>query len=322
MVEIPAFDNIAFETLDADLCDESFPSFVKDLGVSIPSLDSPSLKRPNILRFRMLRHTSCQLPNNAPLDTHLLAKCANHLPQPARRHNPRCLPPKTASSDTRYAKMPHRSILKGRRASTSPKRPQSGSTSLNKDPVDPEDIDVNDMAMPADADVDLTMARTYASSSRTSCLDSADACAVSGKRASWYYNSDVDPALHAYHVVEQKQYHLYPLEDDDNNDEETMYSTYRLRELWIRNWSPANSILMLSHPHELFDARLFSIHPKTHQIRAFVPYDGITEYHGKKQLYLGTLIFLPYNITTICATMRIWPPSSYILERPRRKIAP
>jgi hypothetical protein len=39
---------------------------------------------------------------------------------------------------------------------------------------------------------------------------------------------------------------------------------------------------LLSHLHELFDARLFSIDPKTHKIRAFVPYDVITEYHGRK----------------------------------------
>ncbi|GKU08748.1 hypothetical protein FLAG1_11753 [Fusarium langsethiae] len=279
------WENIAFETLDTDLCHESFPSFVQDLSLPVPSLDSPNLKRPNILRFRILHHSSCQLPNDAPLDTHLQAKCVQYLPQPVRRHNPRYLPPKTASSDPRYARMPHRSILKGRRVSTSPKRPRSGSVSPNKDPTAPEDIDVNDVVMPANTDVDLAMARKYASSFRTSCLDSANTCAVSGKGASWYFNSDVGPALHACHIVEQKQYHLYPVEDDDDDDDEeeqTMYSTHRLRELWIRTWSPGNSILMLSHLHELFDARLFSIHPKTHRIRAFVPYDVITEYHGRK----------------------------------------
>ena len=32
----------------------------------------------------------------------------------------------------------------------------------------------------------------------------------------------------------------------------------------------------------LFEARLISIHPDTHMIRAFVPYDFITDFNGKK----------------------------------------
>lgn len=39
---------------------------------------------------------------------------------------------------------------------------------------------------------------------------------------------------------------------------------------------------MLSHLHKCFDARLISIHPETHLIRAFVNYDVITDFHGKK----------------------------------------
>lgn len=39
---------------------------------------------------------------------------------------------------------------------------------------------------------------------------------------------------------------------------------------------------MLSHLHKCFDARLISIHPKTHLVRAFVNYDILVEYHGQK----------------------------------------
>lgn len=39
---------------------------------------------------------------------------------------------------------------------------------------------------------------------------------------------------------------------------------------------------MLSHLHKCFDARLISIHPETHLIRAFVNYDVITDFHGQK----------------------------------------
>ncbi|KAG7402914.1 hypothetical protein Forpe1208_v016786 [Fusarium oxysporum f. sp. rapae] len=275
--------NIAFETLDQDSFHDSFPSLIRDLSISVPSLDSPNLKRPNVLRFRIFRHTPCQLPDDSPLHAHLQAKCAHHLPQPVRRHNMRYLPPKTASSDSRYAIMPYRSTLKGRRGSVSPKRPRSGSTSPNKDTsADPDDMDVSEMVMPANMDLDLGKARKYSNNFRTSCLDNANACAVSGKGASWYFNSDIGPALHACHIVEQKQYHLYPRDDDDQDNEDTMYSPRRLGELWLRTWSSRNSILLLSHLHELFDARLFSIDPKTHKIRAFVPYDVITEYHGRK----------------------------------------
>ncbi|UPL04367.1 hypothetical protein LCI18_015301 [Fusarium solani-melongenae] len=34
--------------------------------------------------------------------------------------------------------------------------------------------------------------------------------------------------------------------------------------------------------HELFNARLFSIHPDTLRVRAFVPYDLILEHHGSR----------------------------------------
>lgn len=61
---------------------------------------------------------------------------------------------------------------------------------------------------------------------------------------------------------------------------DSRYSTRRLREAWDRTWSAKNGILLLSHLHELFDARLFSIHPDTLRIRVFVPYDVISDYHG------------------------------------------
>ncbi|CAH0019331.1 unnamed protein product [Clonostachys rhizophaga] len=252
------WENIAFESLDRDSCHDSFPSLIRDLSISVPSLDSPNLKRPKVLRFRIFRHT----PSN----------CAQHLPQPVRRRNLRYLLPKTASSDSRHAVMPYRSTLKGRRGgSVSPKRPRSGSASPSKDAlVDPDDVDASEMVMPANMDLDLANARKYSNNFQTSYFDNAKAY--------------IGPALHACHIVEQKQYHLYPRDDDDQDDEATMYSSRRLGELWLRTWSSSNSILLLSHLHELFDARLFSIDPKTHRIRAFVPYDVITEYHGRKAI--------------------------------------
>ncbi|KAF4963967.1 hypothetical protein FSARC_8069 [Fusarium sarcochroum] len=105
--------------------------------------------------------------------------------------------------------MPHRSVPKGRRGSVSPKRQRSGSTSPNKDaPADTDEAEVREMVMRASMNLDMTQAKNQASSFRTSCLDNANACAVSGKGSSWYFNSDIGPALHACHILEQKQYHL------------------------------------------------------------------------------------------------------------------
>lgn len=200
----------------------------------------------------------------------------------------RYLPPKTSSSDPRFAVMPHRKTLKGRTGSLSPKRPRSGSMSPTKDgSADADDVDISDMVMPATMDPEFAKARQYAASFRRSCLDNANVCAVSGKGQSWYFNSDTGPALQACHIVEQKHYHLYPRdedEDEDEDEEEVVDSTRRLQDLWERTWSSSNGILLLSHLHDLFDARLFSIHPDSHIIRAFVPYDVITEFHGKKAI--------------------------------------
>ncbi|KAH6896734.1 hypothetical protein B0T10DRAFT_556604 [Thelonectria olida] len=39
---------------------------------------------------------------------------------------------------------------------------------------------------------------------------------------------------------------------------------------------------MMSHLHELVDARLFSVHPDTLQVRAFVPYNVLIPYNGQE----------------------------------------
>lgn len=46
---------------------------------------------------------------------------------------------------------------------------------------------------------------------------------------------------------------------------------------------------MMSSLHRCFDMRLFSIHPTKHIVRAFVDYDLITDFHGRK-------VDLPRNI--------------------------
>jgi hypothetical protein len=100
---------------------------------------------------------------------------------------------------------------------------------------------------------------------------------------SWYANPTIGPALHACHIVPQQHYHLYPDPEavpGEVQPQSAMSSNRRLMQAWENTWDPANGILLLSHLHELFDARLFSIHPKTLQIRVFMPYDVLLGYHG------------------------------------------
>lgn len=120
---------------------------------------------------------------------------------------------------------------------------------------------------------------------RSKCLMAARQCAVSGRGKSWCNYPTVGPSLQAYHIVPQQHYHVYPNPDGlgnrDNDDDDVLYSSARLKGAWKRTWSAENGILLLSHLHELFDARLFSIHPDTLRVRAFVPFDVLLDYHGR-----------------------------------------
>ena len=100
----------------------------------------------------------------------------------------------------------------------------------------------------------------------------------------WCANPNIGVALQACHIVPQQQYHIYPdLEAaaDERQAGTERVSTRRLMQAWECTWVPENGILLFSHLHDMFDTRLFSIHPKTHWIRVFMPYDVLLEYHGR-----------------------------------------
>ncbi|KAL7958534.1 hypothetical protein V8C34DRAFT_314004 [Trichoderma compactum] len=165
-----------------------------------------------------------------------------HIPLPTRRRDPRYLPPKRAT---------------GIRSLRSPsKRSASGSVSPDKNselgqlPMHKEESFVN-----------MTIAKF-----RLSLFTFARQCAVSGKGWTWCYSPAIGPAVQACHI---------------SNDGLEL-SPQRLLKAWESTWAFSNGILLLSHFHELFDSRLFSIHPDTLQIRAFVPFDVICDYHGRK----------------------------------------
>ncbi|POR32471.1 Uncharacterized protein TPAR_07325 [Tolypocladium paradoxum] len=283
------WDDIAFG-LTGRPSSSSLSPFVaeQDLDQPVLSLPSSNSKQPNILRYHLVHHKSsdCNLPSNSPLAAHLKAKCAQHLPRPVRRRDPRYLPPKRPSSDPRFSRMPLRRTFKARTGSQSPpKRSASGSVSPRKDSSnDANDEDVTSMVTPPTMNIAVDFATKTIAAFRSSCLVSANRCAVSGKGESWCISPAIGPALQACHIVPQQHYHVYPGTDDPDNDVggSTEDSPRYLQEAWQQTWSPKNGILLMSHFHELFDQRLFSIHPETFRIRAFVPYDVLIDYNGRQ----------------------------------------
>lgn len=177
--------------------------------------------------------------------------------------------------------MPFRRSLKTRTSSQSPKR-RSGSSSPTKEN---EFQDISELYTPPKMEILPEDARKTAESFRRNCLINADSCAVSGEGRSWCISPAVGPALQACHIIPQQHYHLYPdhlYEGRADDGDDVEFSAERLKQAWTNTWSNRNGILLMSHLHELFDARLFSIHPDTHRIRAFVPYDVITKFNGQK----------------------------------------
>jgi hypothetical protein len=115
------------------------------------------------------------------------------------------------------------------------------------------------------------------------CLIHADRCAISGKGQSWCIIPSIGPGLHASHIIPQQHFYLYPRHDQKNaTDGEVEVNNERLVQAWTDTWSSKNGILLMNDIRQLFEARLISIHPDTHTIRAFVPYDVITDFNGKK----------------------------------------
>ncbi|OBS16238.1 hypothetical protein FPOA_13042 [Fusarium poae] len=272
------WDDVAFALVSRHKSLSGSPHLVttEDRNLQVPSLACPEVQERAVVQYHLVRHSAeCNLSSDAPLNAHLQARCATHIGRPTRRPEPRYLPPKKPSSDPRIAAMPFRRTLKGRTSSQSPKRRASGSVSPRKQQ---EEEDVASIVAPPNMDeINHESARQIMTQFRSSCLVMAGRCAVSGKGRSWCINPTVGPGLQACHIIPQQHYHLYP---DSRGDQSTETCSRRLVEAWMQTWSATNGLLLMSHLHEAFDARLFSIHPETLRIRAFVPYDVIMDYHG------------------------------------------
>lgn len=147
------------------------------------------------------------------------------------------------------------------------------------------DEDLVNMVAPPECNISDERAKTTMANFRTSCLTSARQCAVTGMGRSWCNSPTIGPALQACHIVSPLDYHTYPdpeADADETHDGGEMASPRRLEQAWERTWGPENGVLLFSHLHDMFDQRLFSIHPDTLQIRVFMPYDILLAYHGRR----------------------------------------
>uniref|UniRef100_A0A4E9EJU9 HNH nuclease domain-containing protein n=1 Tax=Gibberella zeae TaxID=5518 RepID=A0A4E9EJU9_GIBZA len=238
------------------------------------------------------------------------AKCAKHLPNPSRCPNPRYLPPNKTPSDPKLAVMPLRKKLKARSVSPS-KRSVSGSTSPTKEEVDDE---FENVVAPASMEIDLDEARRVTNEFRSSCLNRATFCPAIG------------PGIQACHIIPQHHYHVYPVAGGDADDAVPLGSSNRrLKEAWQSTWSPRNGILLMKHLHDFFDARLFSIHPRTLRIRVFVPYDALTRFNGERASVPNTIdrkALRHHFATDLLATPTSGDPGNGRVGDPTKKSRP
>ncbi|RGP69184.1 hypothetical protein FLONG3_7820 [Fusarium longipes] len=276
------WENMAFMLVDSpDDVKRKLHSLVadEDLTLPVPGLQSPSPKDQRIVTYHVILHKPCEISFDKPLEDHLKDKCAQHISRPTRRLDSRYVPLNKSSLDPRYAKRPFRRTTNIRRASQSPKRRRSSSSSV----TDGEQEDIKNLLIPPKMDLSPDDARQTIETFRHNCLIHADRCAISGKGQSWCITPSVGPGLQACHVVPQQHFHLYPTHNRKNvgSDNEVEISNEGLSQAWTDTWSSKNGILLMNDIRQLFEARLISIHPDTYKIRAFVPYDVITDFNGK-----------------------------------------
>ncbi|KAK7428365.1 hypothetical protein QQZ08_005122 [Neonectria magnoliae] len=173
----------------------------------------------------------------------------------------------------------HAAQIKARSGSQSPpKRLASSLSPTRRD--DQDDDDMAKMVAPLSMNIDEKAAKVIMDNFRSSLLLTTSCCAISGLGDSWVVSPAIGPALQACHIIPQRHFHLYPGADTYSDDDEDCRR--QIHESWRQTWNPKNGIMLMSHLHELFDARLISIHPDTLRIRVFVPYNVLTVNNGQE----------------------------------------
>ncbi|KAL8383699.1 hypothetical protein RB595_010752 [Gaeumannomyces hyphopodioides] len=247
------------------------------------------------VRIVVAHHDSdaCHVPGETDLTPHRQGGCAI-LVRPKRRQHSFYLPINQKSNDPVVAAFPFR-----RRRNLSPSKrsqigsqigsgsPSRGSESEATETAEHSDVVGPSMLMDVAAQKE---ARKQQHDFRSVALGISDRCAVTKLGKSWCPIPAVGPGIHVAHIVPQLQYHLYPPEDDDAADIQQQQQQQQqsasvptdLMVAWNKTWSADNSIVLSASIHEAFDQRLLAIHPDSHKIRVFAPYDLIIPYHGHK----------------------------------------
>lgn len=193
----------------------------------------------------------------------LKGTCIQAASRPKLRQHARYLPIGKAASGPLLKTALLRGEERQRTASTSPKRSDNGP--LYDDDEFPESL------------YNTEDARKHMAAFRESVLKVGDAqCAITGKGGGWW-GKGVGPAIYAAHIVPQLHWSVYP----DSRQNVVQEERSLLQHAWEHTWAQPNGLLLASHLHTCFDARLVSIHPETRKVRAFMPYDMILDYHGK-----------------------------------------
>ncbi|KAI1271424.1 hypothetical protein F5Y07DRAFT_344273 [Xylaria sp. FL0933] len=190
--------------------------------------------------------------------------------RPRRRFEPRYLQIGKPHVFDGFGTVPIRgqSSRRLRNASTSPERSQSRSGDDAGDGYPPALVEKDE----AGSLIDVF---------RESVLATAGSrCAISGKGKVWGPDDVAfGPAIRAAHIIPQIHWSVYP---DGNQQIAAADDSEALRYSWLSTWQYRNGIALAAHLHICFDLRLISIDPRSNRIRAFMPYDLITEYHNKE----------------------------------------
>ncbi|WJG35812.1 uncharacterized protein FOBCDRAFT_251859 [Fusarium oxysporum Fo47] len=195
---------LCFEFNARDNDEQQIPKLIEgnDRRLAVPSLPNRAPKQPDVLKYHLIRHKSCSLPDNSPPKEHLEAKCAQHIPPPTRRPRPRG-------------------------SQSPPKRQASDFVSPIKDGPD-DGLDAGSMIAPSRMQVDLEVAKKVMDEFRHAWGVYASCCAVSGEGDSWVINPTIGPALQACHIIPQNHYYLYPIIQDQEDDGDTGYKAIML----------------------------------------------------------------------------------------------
>ncbi|KAK3360743.1 hypothetical protein B0T25DRAFT_133143 [Lasiosphaeria hispida] len=246
------------------------------------------------LRLALHARQDCAVPTSPALEHHLQSQCARRV-QPKKRLKRPYLAINERARDLPLG-LPFRNNGRNngsRSGSQSPrKRPRSGSQSPAKTTLELDDIPEAPATVGLDG-FDSPELRLLMQQFRATACSRNDRCAITGLGRAWTRAGGLGPGVQACHIVPQLQYNLYPdrwlplsgVESEEFDVHEgasasPVASRDRLEKAWKNAWAGGNSLLLLRHLHDLFDARFFSIHPETKRIRIFVPYDVLKPYHG------------------------------------------